>query len=90
MKGRGGFSWYMPCTISASAKFTPHARTRISTSSGPGSGSGTSATTSASGGPHSLQTTALTIQAPVSNAPTRRYRPPSPVRTRRAGITASR
>src|SRR5688572_23699407 len=51
LKGRGGFFWYLPCTMRMSGKLQPTARTSMTTSPARGAGSGTSAYTSDDGSP---------------------------------------
>src|SRR5258707_331016 len=58
-KGSSGLNWYLFWMSRTSGKFTPLAFTEIRTCPLPGLGEGTSSTTSASGGPHSLHSTAL-------------------------------
>ena len=62
--GSSGCTWYFFWMISASGKFTPAACTSISTWPGPGAGVGTSSTTSDSGGPHALHSTAFMRSLP--------------------------
>src|SRR5690606_11700120 len=71
VKGSSGCSWYFFWMISESGKLTPAACTSTSTSPAFGTGDATSSTTSDSGGPHCLQTTAL-IDLSWQNGPARR------------------
>src|SRR6476660_6506272 len=57
--GSGGFSWYLFWMISTSGKLTLAVLTEPTTSPGPGTGDGTSSTTSESGGPYALHSTAF-------------------------------
>src|SRR6476619_104147 len=68
--GSGGFTWYLFWMISTSGKLTLAVLTETTTSPGPATGDGTSSTTSESGGPYALQSTAFTA-ASVSLAQTR-------------------
>src|SRR5439155_14863691 len=58
-KGSGGLNWYLFWMMSTSGKLTLAALTEMTTSPRPGSGAGTSSTTSDSGGPYRLQSTAF-------------------------------
>ena len=57
VNGGGILIWYLPCTSSASTKFTPAARTATTTFPARGCGASTSSTTTLSGGPISRHTT---------------------------------
>src|SRR3982751_3850959 len=57
--GKGGLNWYLFWMMSTSGKLTLAALTEITTSPGPGCGGATSSTTSDSGGPYCLQSTAF-------------------------------
>src|SRR6266850_1777210 len=58
-KGSSGLNWYLFWMRRTSGKFTPLAFTETRTCPLPGLGEGMSSTTSASGGPHSLHSTAF-------------------------------
>src|SRR5258705_3057692 len=57
--GRGGLNWYLFWMMRTSGKLTLAALTESTTSPGPARGEGRSSTTSESGGPNCLQTTAF-------------------------------
>src|SRR5512134_90131 len=61
VNGRGGLIWYLPWIMRTSGKFTPAAFTSMTTSPAPARGDGTFSTTSASGPPHVLQSTAFIV-----------------------------
>ena len=68
VKGRGGFTWYLPWTIRMSGKLQPMARVSTTTAPGAGWGSGTSAYRRAdAGSPHSLTT--MACMAPHDTGP---------------------
>src|SRR5467141_3132487 len=58
-KGRSGLNWYLFWMRRTSGKFTPLAFTDTKSCPLPGAGEGMSSTTSASGGPHVLHSTAF-------------------------------
>src|SRR6267154_2484182 len=58
-KGSSGLNWYLFWMRRTSGKFTPLAFTETRSCPLPGAGDGTSSTTSESGGPQSLHSTAL-------------------------------
>src|SRR5687767_12036626 len=68
LKGRGGFFWYLPCTMRMSGKLQPMARTSTTTSPARGAGSGTSAYTRDAGSPSARATIAFTGCAPASSS----------------------
>src|SRR3954468_13053888 len=58
-KGSGGLNWYLFWMMRTSGKLTLAALTESTTSPGPARGDGRSSTSSESGGPNCLQTTAF-------------------------------
>src|SRR5256714_6382757 len=72
--GSGGLNWYLFWMMSTSGKLTLAALTATTTSPGPGCGAATSSTTSDSGGPYCLQSTAFIVGLHYANALYRRRR----------------
>src|SRR5947207_321409 len=72
VNGNSGLTWYLPATISVSAKLTPQAWTRMRASFEPSGPRATSSTRRLSGPPHSRHRTAFMPFAPQSRANDRR------------------
>src|SRR5919109_1648200 len=71
-KGSGGLNWYLFWMMRTSGKLTLAAFTDTTASSGPARGGASSSTTSESGGPYCLQSTAFIVGLHYAYASCRR------------------